>query len=183
MLAIALLALPTLAQAQWQLGGTVGVRTRPDEGRTLWGTQLEVVAARLSDGPVSHLLTGSIVQIRNETAAGGAVRENSVEVAYLYRRALRGAFGAAAGPTIGYSTGCASGGTGGITYGSTPCLASFTTKGTTTPGYVVQLDWAKTMSNRVTVRWGVRGTGHTPAAGSISPKPSVWAGFTAPLAQ
>jgi hypothetical protein len=183
MLAALLIALPSLAQAQWQLGGNVAVRTRPDDGRTLWGTQLEIMGVRLTTGPVTHFFTGSVVQIRNENSTGGAVRENSVEVAYLYRRALRGAWGAAVGPTVGYSTGCASGGTGGITYGSTSCLASFTTKGTTTPGYIVQLDWAKTTSNGVSWRWGVRGTGHTPAAGSVAPKPSVWAGFTAPLGQ
>jgi len=191
-----LLATPALAHAQWQVGGSLGFRTRPEDGRTLPGTQLEIMAVKPA-GVTSHVFSLASVQMRNRTAAGGAVRENSFEAAYLYRRvlddafggvfknALKGAFknalGLAAGPVVSYSIGCASGGTGAVTYGATPCLVSFADKGTVTPGYIIQLDLQKTNQRGVTWRAGLRGTGHTVASGSLTPKPSLWAGFTAPL--
>lgn len=178
----AVLFAPAAAAAQWQVGGNFGLRARPDggDGQTVFGTQFEVMAVKA--GPrVSHIFSGSSVQMRNHTADGSNIRENGIELGYMYRRAINDAWGAAIGPVLGYSTGCASGGTHSVTYGATHCIESYTAKGTKRPGYNLQLDWQKTTANSVTWRAGARLTGHTVASGSKTPKPVVWAGFTAPL--
>ncbi len=180
----ALLTVPAAASAQWQVGGNFGLRTRPDggDGKIVYGTQFEGMIVKPA-GKTTHILQGAIVQMRNHDADGYNVRENSLEASYLYRRAIRGALGVAAGPAVGYSTGCASGGTRSTTYGATTCVAYYTDKGTVRPGYIVQLDVAKTNARGVTWRAGLRATGRTVASGSKTPKPVIWAGFTAPLSQ
>ena len=181
---IAVLIVPAAASAQWQIGGNFGIRARPDggDGNTVYGTQFEGMIVK-PGGNVTHILTGSFIQMRNHDAAGNNIRENSVELGYLYRLALKGSLGLAIGPALGISTGCAAGGTHSTTYGATQCVVSYADKGTVRPGYILQLDFAKTNTRGVTWRAGVRATGHTVASGSKTPKPSIWGGFTAPLGQ
>ena len=173
---------PAIAGAQMQMGMNFGMRHRPDagDGGSVWGTQFEGMMI-FPDGRVSHQMLGAVVQMRNRNAAGANVRENSLEVGYLFRYALGGLLGLAAGPAMGYSTGCASGGTHGVTYGSTPCIASFASKGTMRVGYNVQLDFATSNARGVTLRFGARVTGSTVASGDALPKPVLWGGFSAPL--
>jgi len=178
-----LLALPVPAAAQWQIGGNIGLRTRPDggDGNTVLGIQFEGMIVKPA-GAWTHFFQGAVIQMKNHNALGERLRENSVEVSYMLRRALYGPFGVAIGPALGYSTGCASGGnksTG--NYGATPCVATYADKGTKRPGYNAQIDYAWTNARGITWRWGVRATGHTVASGSKDPKPVLWAGLTAPL--
>jgi hypothetical protein len=177
-----LLMLPVAAEAQWQIGGNIGLRTRPDggDGNTVLGVQFEGMIVKVA-GKSSYLAQGAIIQMKNHNAAGLRVRENSLEGSLLYRRALNSWLGAAVGPAIGYSTGCASGGRSGTGYGATACVASYAEKGTIRPGYILQLDAAHVTARGMTWRYGIRGTGHTVASGSKTPKPVVWAGFTAPF--
>lgn len=177
-----MLAMPVAAHAQWQIGLNAGLRTRPDggDGNTVPGVQFEGMLVRPA-GKWSHMFQGAVVQMKNSDASGQRVRENSLEGSYLLRRALNRWLGVAAGPSLGYSLGCASGGTNATTYGDTPCVASFADDGTVRPGYAVQLDGAWTTARSVTWRAGVRAVGHTVASGSKTPKPVVWAGLTAPF--
>jgi len=178
-----LTATPLAAHAQWQIGLNIGARTRPDggNGKTVPGIQFEGMIVKPA-GAWSHIFQGAVIQMKNRDAADTHVRENSLEISYLLRRAiLGGPFGLAVGPALGYSTGCASGGTKSTSYGDRPCVEYYTEKGTKRPGYNFQLDYAKTNARGLTWRWGVRATGHTVASGSKTPKPVLWAGVTAPF--
>ncbi len=181
---LAALLVPTIAHAQWQIGLNFGMRARPDggDGNTVFGTQFEGMIVKPA-GKVTHILNGAVVQMRNHDAAGNNIRENSLEASYLYRRAIKGKWGIAAGPAVGISTGCAAGGTHSATYGATHCIAYFADKGTIRPGYIAQLDYAKTNARGLTWRWGLRASGHTVSSGSITPKPAIWGGFTAPFSK
>jgi hypothetical protein len=181
-LLILMLTLPMVANAQWQIGGNLGLRTRPDggDGKSVLGVQLEGMLVKPA-GQWTHLLQGAIVQMKNHNAAGQNIRENSLEGSYLLRRALGDRFGIAAGPVLGYSLGCASGGKNATTYGDTPCVASFADDGTVRPGYALQLDAEWKSARGVTWRAGVRAVGRTMASGSKTPKPVVWGGLSAPL--
>jgi len=176
----ALLALPAAAHAQWQLGGNVGFRSRPENGTTVNGTQLEMMIVH-KRGATTHFFDLAWTQMRNETPDGGAVRENALEGTILFRRALRGPFGIGAGPALGYSLGCSSGGTGSVGYGPTTCLVEYATKGTLRPGYAIQLDLEQANARGAVLRAGIRASGHTVASGTVTPKPSIWLGFTLPL--
>jgi hypothetical protein len=181
MLLAALVLAPAVAHAQWQMGLTFGVRARPDNGRTISGLQFEgmIVHPMQSFTGIASL---AIVQMRNKTTAGNGFVENSIEANLLLRRKLAGIWCASFGPVLSYSTGCASSSDlHGTTYGAVACSASFVQKGTVRPGYLIQLDLEKTNARGVTWRAGLRGTGHTVASGSKTPKPVLWGGFTAPL--
>jgi hypothetical protein len=175
-----LVAIPAAAQAQTQVGLNLGLRTRSDAGKQVNGTQLEGMIVR-PIGTWKAMALLAFTQMRNSWPTGGAVRENGIEATLLFRRAISGGLGWAAGPAIGYATGCASGGTGGITYGATTCIQSFADKGTVRPGYALQLDWERANARGAVFRTGVRAIGHTTAAGSKTPKPAVWIGFTLPI--
>lgn len=176
-----LVFIPALAQSQVQVGLNLGLRTRSDDGKQVNGTQLEgmIIVRPMRNWTPMALL--AFTQMRNRWPGGGAVRENGVEATLLFRRAITGGLGWAAGPAIGYAAGCASGGTGGITYGATTCIQSFADKGTVRPGYALQLDWEKSNARGAVFRTGLRAIGHTTASGSKTPKPAVWIGFTLPL--
>jgi hypothetical protein len=175
---ILMLALPIAAHAQWQIGGNVGLRARPDggDGRAVFGLQFEGMLVKPT-GQWSHVLLGGIVQMKNNDASGQRVRENSVEGAYLLRRSVARHWGIGGGPVLSYSFGCRVD----ATFDVVGCIEYFAEDGTVRPGYNLQLDYARTAANGVTWRWGVRATGHTVASGSKTPKPVVWGGLTAPL--
>ncbi|MBM3908850.1 MAG: hypothetical protein FJ363_12355 [Gemmatimonadetes bacterium] len=177
-LLILMLALPIVAQAQWQVGGNVGLRTRPDggDGKTVLGLQFEGMLVKPA-GKWSHVFQGAVVQMKNNDATGNRVRENSIEGAYMLRREVSRHFGVSAGPVLSYSFGCRVN----DTFDVVGCIDDFAEDGTVRPGYHLQLDYAKTTANGVTWRWGVRATGHTVASGSATPKPAVWGGLTAPF--
>jgi len=180
-IATVLCLIPAVAHGQVQVGLNLGLRTRTDAGQRVNGTQLEgmIIAPHMGNWTPMALL--AFTQMRNSWPTGGAVRENGVEATLLFRRAIRGGLGWAAGPAIGYAAGCASGGTGGITYGATKCIQSFADKGTVRPGYALQLDWEKSNARGAVFRTGLRAIGHTTASGSKTPKPAAWVGFTLPL--
>lgn len=184
LLAALLLLTPALAGAQQssgiQLGLNLGYRTRTESGTTLGGTQLEGMIVHPM-GSWTHIASLALTQMRNSLPGGGAVRENGVEASLLFRRAITRGLGWGAGPVLSYATGCASGGTGGVTYGATTCLVSYANKGTFRPGYALQLDWEKANSRGAVFRAGVRAVGHTVASGSMAPKPGAWVGFSLPL--
>lgn len=173
-----LLAMPVAAHAQWQIGLNAGIRTRPDggDGNTVLGVQFEGMIVKAA-GKWTHLLQGAVVQMKNNTAAGERVRENSIEGTYMLRREVSRHFGLAAGPVLSYSFGCRVN----RTFEVVGCIEYYAEDGTVRPGYNLQLDYARTTTRGMTWRWGVRATGHTVASGSKSPKPVVWAGFTAPF--
>ena len=118
LIATVLFLFPALAHSQVQVGLNLGLRTRSDAGKQVNGTQLEgmIIARPMGNWRPMALL--AFTQMRNRWPVGGAVRENGIEATLLFRRAIRGGLGWAAGPAIGYAAGCASGGTGGITYGA-----------------------------------------------------------------
>jgi hypothetical protein len=178
---LALLAAPAAAYAQWEVGGQLGLRTRSESEGTLNGMQIGAIIVHNNGAQYSQTLDLLSVQMRGHTAAGGAVRENSIESVLLFRRALGGVFGASIGPAASYSLGCVSGGTNEIGYGSVPCIHDFSVSGTTRIGYAVQLDMVKANARGAAFRAGLRGTGHTVASGSASPKAAVWIGTTLPI--
>ncbi len=179
-LAAALALAPTLAHAQVQVGGNIGVRMRNDGDNFVRGVQLEAMLVHPA-GRYSHWLNLAIVQMKNHTSTGGIVRENSIEGTVLLHRLFAAGIGGAIGPVLSYGTGCASGGAGGVGYGKVGCVVSFAEKGTVRPGYALQLDWAKANARGAVFRAGVRAVGHTVGSGSKTPKPGAWAGFTLPL--
>ena len=180
----ALLALPTAAPAQIQIGGNFGVRWRDDDGAAgrIRGIQLEGMIVR-STGRWEQVASLAITQMNNKSATLGTVRENGVEATLLFRHGMARGFGWAIGPAIGVATGCAQGGANydGTVYGTQTCLVSFANKGTVRPGYALQLDWKRASARGAVLRTGLRAVGHTTASGSKTPKPAVWLGLTLPL--
>lgn len=177
---VALLAVPSAAHAQFEFGGQLGLRSRSENGKTVNGSQFGVVLVHTS-GSTAQIVDLAVVQMRNKTATGAAVRENSVEASLLIRRALTHMIGVGLGPAVGYAIGCASRDVDGVDFGDVLCVSDFANKGTVRVGYAIQLDIARTLRTGAVVRAGLRGTGHTVASGSASPKPALWAGLTLPM--